>query len=252
LNRQTYSMTKLGSEIHHLSVVDSTNNYAAKLISDGQLQNGSVIMADFQTNGRGQRGNSWQSVSQDNLLFSLAFQPVSVAADQQIRINWYTALIWIKCCKRFSIDAQIKWPNDIFVGQQKLGGILIEQQIHGSNIAWSVVGCGINVNATPALPNACSIFELTNVRFQPKTVLNEFLDLYNGQIQLLYGDFQELKTAFEAELFGKDTIQEFIDVQQQAWPAKIIGVDNQGKLLLEKNDVVQAYDLQQVRLVLPA
>jgi BirA family biotin operon repressor/biotin-[acetyl-CoA-carboxylase] ligase len=245
-------MTKLGSEIHHLSVVDSTNNYAAKLISDGQLQNGSVIMADFQTNGRGQRGNSWQSVSQDNLLFSLAFQPVSVAADQQIRINWYTALIWIKCCKRFSIDAQIKWPNDIFVGQQKLGGILIEQQIHGSNIAWSVVGCGINVNATPALPNACSIFELTNVRFQPKTVLNEFLDLYNGQIQLLYGDFQELKSAFEVELFGKDTIQEFIDAQQQAWPAKIIGVDNQGKLLLEKNDVVQAYDLQQVRLVLPA
>jgi BirA family biotin operon repressor/biotin-[acetyl-CoA-carboxylase] ligase len=245
-------MTKLGSEIHHLSVVDSTNNYAAKLISDGQLQNGSVIMADFQTNGRGQRSNSWQSVSQDNLLFSLAFQPVSVAADQQIRINWYTALIWIKCCKRFSIDAQIKWPNDIFVGQQKLGGILIEQQIHGSNIAWSVVGCGINVNATPALPNACSIFELTNVRFQPKTVLNEFLDLYNGQIQLLYGDFQELKSAFEVELFGKDTIQEFIDAQQQAWPAKIIGVDNQGKLLLEKNDVVQAYDLQQVRLVLPA
>ena len=118
-------MTKLGSEIHHLSVVDSTNNYAAKLISDGQLQNGSVIMADFQTNGRGQRGNSWQSVSQDNLLFSLAFQPVSIAVDQQIRINWYTALIWIKCFKRFSIDAQIKWPNDIFVGQQKLGGILI-------------------------------------------------------------------------------------------------------------------------------
>ena len=244
-------MTKLGSEIHHLSVVDSTNNYAAKLISDGQLQNGSVIMADFQTNGRGQRGNSWQSVSQDNLLFSLAFQPVSVAADQQIRINWYTALIWIKCCKRFSIDAQIKWPNDIFVGQQKLGGILIEQQIHGSNIAWSVVGCGINVNATPALPNACSIFELTNVRFQPKTVLNEFLDLYNGQIQLLYGDFQELRTAFEAELFGKDTIQEFIDAQQQTWPAKIIGVDDQGKLLLEKNAVAHAYDLQEIRLVLP-
>ena len=245
-------MTKLGSEIHHLSVVDSTNNYAAKLISDGQLQNGSVIMADFQTNGRGQRGNSWQSVSQDNLLFSLAFQPVSVAADQQIRINWYTALIWIKCCKRFSIDAQIKWPNDIFVGQQKLGGILIEQQIQGSIIAWSVVGCGINVNATPALPNACSIFELTKVRFQPKTVLNEFLDLYNGQIQLLYGDFQELKTAFEAELYGKGTIQEFIDAQQVAWHAKVIGVDEQGKLLLEKNDVVQAYDLQQVRLVLPA
>jgi len=245
-------MTKLGSEIYHLSVVDSTNNYAAKLISEGQLQNGSVIMADFQTNGRGQRGNSWQSVSQDNLLFSLAFQPVSVAADQQIRINWYTALIWIKCCKRFSIDAQIKWPNDIFVGQQKLGGILIEQQIQGSIIAWSVVGCGINVNATPALPNACSIFELTKVRFQPKTVLNEFLDLYNGQIQLLYGDFQELKTAFEAELYGKGTIQEFIDAQQVAWHAKIIGVDEQGKLLLEKNDVVQAYDLQQVRLVLQA
>jgi len=108
------------------------------------------------------------------------------------------------------------------------------------------------VNAAPALPNACSMFELTKVRFQPKTVLKEFLDLYNGQIQLLYGEFEVLKSAFEAELFGKDSIQEFTDGQQQAWPAKIIGVDEQGKLLLEKNEVVQAYDLQQVRLVLPA
>lgn len=243
-------MTKLGSEIHHLSVVDSTNNYAAKLISEGKMQNGSVIMADFQTNGRGQRGNSWQSVSQDNLLFSLAFQPLAISADEQIRINWYTALIWMKCLKRFSIDAQIKWPNDIFVGNKKLGGILIEQQIQGSSIAWSILGCGVNINVAPELSSACSMFELTNVRFQPKTVLNEYLDLFNGQIQLLYGEFQVLKAAFEAELFGKDAIQEFTDAQQQTWRASIKGVDEQGKLLLEKEGEIHAFDLQQIKLVL--
>lgn len=243
-------MTKLGSEIHHLSVVDSTNNYAAKLISEGKIQNGSVIMADFQTNGRGQRGNTWQSVSSENLMFSLVFQPGGITPDQQIRLSWYTAFIWIKCLQRFSIDAKIKWPNDIYVGTDKLGGMLIEQQIQGSTIAWSIIGCGINVNSTPNLSNTCSIFEQTGVRFKPTTVLKEFLELFNGQIHLLYGDFSQLKTNFEAELWGVQTLQLFEGTQGQLWKATILGVDESGKLKLDKAGQLCYFDLQEIRLVL--
>ncbi|MFM8597331.1 MAG: biotin--[acetyl-CoA-carboxylase] ligase [Flavobacteriales bacterium] len=243
-------MTKLGSEIHHLSVVDSTNNYAAKLISEGKIQNGSVIMADFQTNGRGQRGNSWQSVSNENLLFSLVFQPQHISLDEQIRISWYTAIIWIKCLQRFAIEAKIKWPNDIYVGKSKLGGILIEQQIQGNSISWSIAGCGINVNSSPELKNTTSISGLTQVQFKPRTVLNEFLDLFNGQIQLLYGDFSVLKAEFESELWGKCSIQLFEDQQNQFWKATILGVDDQGKLKLEKDGQVLHFDLQEIKLQL--
>ena len=243
-------MTKLGSEIHHLSVVDSTNNYAAKLISEGKIQNGSVIMADFQTNGRGQRGNTWQSVSSENLMFSLVFQPGAITPDQQIRLNWYTAIVWIKCLQRFSIEAKIKWPNDLYVGTDKLGGILIEQQIQGNTIAWSIIGCGINVNSTPHLSNTCSIFEQTQVRFKPTTVLNEYLELFNGQIHLLYGDFSQLKTNFEAELWGVQTLQLFEDTQGQLWKATILGVDDNGKLKLDKAGQLCYFDLQEIRLIL--
>lgn len=244
-------MTKLGSEIYHLSVVDSTNNYAAKLISEGKIQNGSVIMADFQTNGRGQRGNTWQSVSSENLMFSLVFQPIGITPDQQIRLSWYTAVIWIKCLHRFSIAAQIKWPNDIFVGENKLGGILIEQQILGNTIAWSIVGCGMNVNAHPELKNTSSIFEQTQVHFKPSTVLKEFLELYNGHLDLLYSNHDKLKADFEAELWGKYTIQQFEDVKGQLWKAKIMGVDALGRLVLEQNDELLHFDLQEIRLKLP-
>lgn len=243
-------MTKLGSEIHHLSVVDSTNNYAAKLISEGKIQNGSVIMADFQTNGRGQRGNTWQSVSSENLMFSLVFQPGAITPDQQIRLSWYTAIVWIKCLQRFSIDAKIKWPNDIYVGTDKLGGMLIEQQIQGNTIAWSIVGCGINVNTTPDLIHTSSMFEQTQVRFKPTTVLNEFLELFNGQIHLLYGDFSQLKTNFEAELWGVQTLQLFEDTQGQLWKATILGVDDNGKLKLDKAGQLCYFDLQEIRLIL--
>ncbi len=244
-------MTKLGSEIHHLSVVDSTNNYAAKLISEGKIQNGSVIMADFQTNGRGQRGNTWQSVSSENLMFSLVFQPIGITPEQQIRLSWYTAIVWVKCLQRFSIDAKIKWPNDIFVGENKLGGILIEQQILGNTIAWSIVGCGMNVNAHPELKNTSSIFEQTQVHFKPRTVLNEFLELFNGHLDLLYSNHDKLKADFEAELWGKYTIQQFEDVKGQLWKAKIMGVDALGRLVLEQNDELLNFDLQEIKLKLP-
>jgi BirA family biotin operon repressor/biotin-[acetyl-CoA-carboxylase] ligase len=208
-------------------------------------------MADFQTNGRGQRGNTWQSVSSENLMFSLVFQPIGITPDQQIRLSWYTAVIWIKCLHRFSIAAQIKWPNDIFVGENKLGGILIEQQILGNTIAWSIVGCGMNVNAHPELKNTSSIFEQTQVHFKPRTLLNEFLELFNGHLDLLYSNHDKLKADFEAELWGKYTIQQFEDVKGQLWKAKIMGVDALGRLVLEQNDELLHFDLQEIKLKLP-
>ena len=222
-----------------------------RLVSEGKIQNGSVIMADFQTNGRGQRGNTWQSVSSENLMFSLVFQPIGITPDQQIRLSWYTAVIWIKCLHRFSIAAQIKWPNDIFVGENKLGGILIEQQILGNTIAWSIVGCGMNVNAHPELKNTSSIFEQTQVHFKPRTLLNEFLELFNGHLDLLYSNHDKLKADFEAELWGKYTIQQFEDVKGQLWKAKIMGVDALGRLVLEQNDELLHFDLQEIKLKLP-
>lgn len=243
-------MTKLGSVILHLSVVDSTNNYAAKLIEEGVVENGSVIMADFQTAGKGQRGNAWQSVSQDNLLFSLAYQPENISLDQQIRLSWYTAIIWTKCMQRFGINACIKWPNDIYFGKEKLGGILIENQVQGAKISWSVIGCGINVSSAPDKFNATSMKEITGAQFKPLTVLNEYMALFNGHLSFLYGDFHVLKAEFEQQLFGLNEIHRFEDRVAKSFEACILGVNDRGQLALRKNDEVLFFDIQELKLLL--
>jgi len=239
-------MTKFGSVLIQLVSVDSTNNYIANLIEQGSCQDGSVIMADYQTQGRGQRGNSWQSVSSENLMFSLAFKPV-YTLEQHIRLSWFSALMWQQCLLRFGLKAHIKWPNDLYVGKQKIGGILIEQQLKGAQLEWSILGCGINVNEAPELAQATSIFKETSQRFKPLTVLAEYLDLLNGQQHLLNGDFAYLKAKFEAELWLKDAIQVFEKMDGSLFEGRIIGVNDVGEIRIETNGEIAHFANQELR-----
>lgn len=239
-------MTKFGSVLIQLVSVDSTNNYIANLIEQGSCQDGSVIMADYQTQGRGQRGNSWQSVSSENLMFSLAFKPV-YPLEQQIRLSWFSALMWQQCLLRFGLKAHIKWPNDLYIGKQKIGGILIEQQLKGAQLEWSILGCGINVNVAPELAHATSIYKETAQRFKPLTVLAEYLDLLNGQQHLLNGDFAYLKTKFEAELWLKDTLQVFEKTDGTRFEGRIIGVSDAGEIRIEIKGEIANFANQELR-----
>jgi BirA family biotin operon repressor/biotin-[acetyl-CoA-carboxylase] ligase len=244
-------MTKFGSVFIQLASVDSTNNYAANLIQQGSCQDGSVIMADYQTMGRGQRGNSWQSVSAANLMFSIAFQP-KYPLEEQIRLAWYSAIIWQQCLLRFGLSTQIKWPNDIYVQGSKIGGILIEQQLKGSQLDWSILGCGINVNESPELKQATSIYQETGQKFKPLTVLTEYLDLLNGQQALLYGDFLKLKGLFEEGLGFRNQPLQFERKDGSPFEGSILGVNEQGQLQLDVKGTVLSYDNQEIRFLLPS
>jgi BirA family biotin operon repressor/biotin-[acetyl-CoA-carboxylase] ligase len=242
-------MTKFGSVLIQLATVDSTNNYAANLIQQGSCQDGSVIMADYQTEGRGQRGNSWQSVSSENLMFSIAFRP-RLNIDQQIRLSWYCAVTWQLCLLRFGLEVQFKWPNDLYVDGDKLGGILIEQHLRGQQLDWTIIGCGINVNHAPELFRTTSIFEHTAQKFKPLTVLTEYLDLLNGQQDLLYGDFSKLKALFEEGLWLKNQIQHFEKKDGSQLEGQILGVNNRGELLVETKDSIETFANQELRFLL--
>lgn len=243
-------MTKFGSVFIQLASVDSTNNYAANLIQQGSCQDGSVIMADYQTMGKGQRGNSWQSVSAANLMFSIALRP-KYQLEEQIRLSWYCAIIWQQCLFRFGIDAQIKWPNDLYVGERKIGGVLIEQQLKGATLDWSILGCGINVNEAPERMQATSIYQETGQRFKPLTVLTEYLELLNGQQNLLYGDFLKLKGLFEEGMGFRNQPLQFEKNDSQPFEGIILGVNDQGQLQMNVNGTLQSFANQEIRFLLP-
>lgn len=135
-----------------LEEVDSTNSYVA--LHSSELADRTMVIADSQTAGRGQRGNSWESEPGRNLTFTLLYRPAGVAPHEQFAISEATALAMVDFLADSGIDAKIKWPNDIYVGDSKIAGILIEHSLTGSRITDSRIGVGLNVNQREFLSDA--------------------------------------------------------------------------------------------------
>lgn len=127
-----------------LEQVDSTNSYVA--VHARELQDMTMVIADAQTAGRGQRGNSWESEPGRNLTFTLLHRPKGIHPREQFAISEATALAVTDFLSEAGIDARVKWPNDVYVGDRKIAGILIEHSLTGAAITDSRIGVGLNVN----------------------------------------------------------------------------------------------------------
>src|SRR5690554_2262357 len=141
-------MEQLSNErkIVRLDEVESTNLYLRQLVREEHPEEGSVVIADYQTGGRGQMGNSWLSAKGENLLFSLLIYPRGVKANEQFIISRIASLAVKNTLDQFTDDIRIKWPNDIYWKDKKIAGILIENDISGRVITNSIIGIGININ----------------------------------------------------------------------------------------------------------
>jgi BirA family biotin operon repressor/biotin-[acetyl-CoA-carboxylase] ligase len=148
LQNNTFSTLFVGQNLIKLSTVDSTNNYLKKLASNSEpLPDGTVIMAEDQFAGRGQQGNIWHAEPGKNLTFSLLLRPNFISVPQQFDLNILISVALNEVLSKYLPSGlTIKWPNDIYFGDKKLGGILIENAITGHAIKQSIIGIGINVN----------------------------------------------------------------------------------------------------------
>lgn len=161
-----------------ISIVEeaaSTNSLMAQQVS--ALPHGAVIAARRQTAGRGQRGNTWESEPYANLTFSMLLRPRSIMAVNQFELSMLVSLGVCDALRRAAgIDVKVKWPNDIYVGDKKICGILIENSLEGRRIGRSIAGIGINVNQQRFLsdaPNPVSMVNLTGRQFDLDTLLRD-------------------------------------------------------------------------------
>jgi len=150
LQNNTFSTLFVGQNLIKLSAVDSTNNYLKNIASNSEpLPEGTVIMAEHQFAGRGQQGNVWLAEAGKSLTFSLLLRPTFISAEKQFELNMLVSVALSNVLLKYLPDElSIKWPNDIYVGNKKIGGILIENIIAGSAIKQSIIGIGLNVNQT--------------------------------------------------------------------------------------------------------
>ena len=166
--------------------LDSTNNYANQLVKEKAAQ-GTVVLAHYQESGRGQVGNFWESERDKNLLFSVILYPGFLEAGKQFYISKAVSLALADLLKEQLNDVKIKWPNDIYVGEKKIAGILIENTVKGITLDSSIVGVGLNVNQERFFSDArnpVSMKQLLKKDFDIQDILKAFLQKLENYIEV--------------------------------------------------------------------
>ncbi|MDE7394120.1 MAG: biotin--[acetyl-CoA-carboxylase] ligase [Muribaculaceae bacterium] len=236
--------------IIELPEVDSTNNYA-KLHSE--MRAGDVVVAHRQTGGRGQRGNSWEAEPGKNLTFSVVVEPRELRAVDQFQLSMAVALAVRNALAPLLPDSDslcVKWPNDIYHRNRKLGGILIENSLRASMIARSIIGVGINVNQIVfrnAGPNPVSMAMLTGRETPLRPLLERLSEAIKGVVDMV-AEPAGLRSAYLRHLWRRNGIYGWRLPDGTRLSASIAGVTPEGYLLLQDaaDGNVTAYNLKEV------
>ena len=226
-------------EIIHIRETNSTNNYLKELLQTQNVDEGTVVWADFQSAGKGQRGNGWESEAGKNILFSIVLFPGFIKAGEQFILSQIVSLAVANCLQEYTEGISIKWPNDIYWNEKKICGILLENTILEDNIGHSVAGIGININQVDFrsdAPNPVSLKQITNRDYNLEEILKTVVDninVYYQQIKI--GKTYSLIKQYKESLFRKDGYHLYNDGISN-FLARIQDVDSSGILILKTKE----------------
>lgn len=241
-------------QIIYLQEIDSTNNYLHALAHPEQLGEGSVVWAEFQTAGRGQIGNSWESAEGENLTFSVVLYPTFLPANRQFLISQITALSVKQTLDRYVDDITVKWPNDIYWRDRKICGMLIENDLTGQFIYSSILGIGININQKEFksnAPNPVSLYQILGKETDREAFLHEFLEqLYTNYLLLLQEKDALIQNTYRQALFRREGFYLYEDANG-CFEAAIEEIEPSGYLHLRlKDNTVRRYEFKEVKFVI--
>ncbi len=240
----------IGNNLIELDITDSTNEYSKKLIKDNDVEEGTVILADFQTKGKGQKEGYWESEKGKNLTFSIILYPNFLDVQKQFYLSMSISIGIVEFLSRLSVRSKIKWPNDIYIKDRKVAGILIENSIKRNIIASSIVGIGINVNQRDfksRAPNPTSICLEQNKTHDIKNTYKLLISCLNKWIKLLYSlHYKKIKYRYKKNLFLRNKKTCFSDVTGK-FEGTIIDVEESGTLLVKTDSKkVRKYNFKEV------
>lgn len=238
-----------GQKLVYVPECHSTNAEALTLLQNSpQVTEGTVIITDNQTAGRGQRGNTWESEAGKNLTFSLILKPTFLHPKDQFKLNMAVSLGLYDYLTSQVSDVKIKWPNDMMIDNQKACGMLIESQISGQQMQSSIVGIGLNVNQQSfSLPTPTSVAIKKGHEFVLNEVLTELLQWIEGRYLQLRANI-DLKDEYVNALYAKGEKRNFKS-GEEVFEGVIIGIDSVGLLEVEIGNGKRYFDLKQIQLL---
>ena len=229
--------------IIHIDETDSTNRWL-KENGEGTM----VAVADYQTAGKGCGTNSWESERGKNLTFSMLIHPTDIPASQQFRITEVVSVALCEVLEQYIGDVSIKWPNDIYMGDKKICGVLIENRLQGNVIVDSIIGIGLNVNQTEFVsdaPNPVSLRQLLGREIDREALLHDFLETLET-----VSSSETTYSAYRNKLFrmGKQAV--FSD-ETGRFEGTIQDVETDGRLLIKDlSGQARRYAFKEVQFVI--
>ena len=244
-----------GKNFIELAETDSTNTYACKLLTELPPE-GTVVLSHSQSRGRGQTGNHWESETGKNFTASVIYYPTFLKSHELFYLSKMVSVALQEYLDTLISQepVSIKWPNDILVGNQKIAGILIENQLEGSHVRSTVIGIGLNVNQRDFSPmisaKTCSIRHFRDENLEILQVANDLFQILESQyIRLRQGQQTLLDRIYLRHLYG---YQEEITVRvgDAISQGYIIGINKDGKLALQTEGIVRYFDIKEISFVL--
>lgn len=238
-------------KVIHIDETDSTNRWLRDYALS-QPEGDYVVVSEYQTAGRGCGTNSWESERGKNLTFSLLLHPTEITADCQFRISEAVSLALCETLDAYVADPQvaIKWPNDIYVDDCKICGMLIENRLRGRLMTDSIIGIGLNVNQREFLcdaPNPVSLVQLLGHEVALEPLLQAFLQAFETTLQM---DPETLGKAYRNRLYRREGEHEYRD-GKGLFRAKLLNVLDDGRLvLLDTEGTARIYAFKEVQFVI--
>ncbi|MEO0555634.1 MAG: biotin--[acetyl-CoA-carboxylase] ligase [Bacteroidota bacterium] len=239
----------LGKKVVYLPSCHSTNDSARSLTKSGVFIEGSIVIANDQTAGRGQMENSWESAAGANLTFSLILKPTFVNVNRQFQLAMAMSLGVAEFLDKFDPGFQVKWPNDVYYGKEKIAGILIQNSVSGASVDSSIVGIGLNINQTVfETPNATSLRLICNHKYELSVVLEDLcFAIEKRYLQLKRGGALSLKNDYLQRLLGYGNQCMFND--GELFQGEVVDVLDNGRIAISRPDGVRHYDLKQIKFI---
>jgi len=241
----------LGKQLIYMPTCHSTNDIAIERLEKPDTHEGCIVITDNQTAGRGQRGNTWISAPGLNLTYSIILKPSSILIKEQFIFNMAVSLSIVDVLKELLPEAavKIKWPNDIYINEKKIGGILIENTLEPPLLKTAIVGLGLNVNQKEfSLKKVTSLALLANREFKLEVLLEKLVLALESRYRLLKSrDYALIKESYFKNLLGY--LEERSYYHEFEFKAMIVGVCDNGKLRLKKGRETMQFDLKEIKFL---
>ncbi len=216
------------------------------MLKDERLPEGTIIITNQQTAGKGQRGNSWEAQPERNLTFSLVLRPLFLQANQQFQLNMAISLGILDFLNHHQKGFAVKWPNDIYYGEKKIAGILIQNNLKMKNLETSVIGIGLNINQENfSYPKATSLKLITSEEGSLQMLLEQLGSFLESRyIQLKKGNLQTLKNEYLNQMLGY--CEDRLFQADEIFNGRITGIDKDGRLEIETSTGLRYFAFKEV------